>query len=57
MDEWKGWTLGEKSAEESEDSVPTKRWVKCSKTANWYVILRMWGTSEGVARRMRVNIG
>ena len=57
VNEWKGFAVGEKRVEESEDSVAEKRWVRRSKTAIWWISLWMWGTSEGVARRMRVKIG
>lgn len=53
--DWKGGEV--KRVEEREDSVAEKRWVRRSKTAIWWMSLWMWGTSEGVARRMRVKRG
>jgi len=55
--ERKGWAAGEKRVAAREDSVAEKRWVRRSKTAIWWISLWMWGTSEGVARRMRVKRG
>lgn len=58
--EWKGCVAVDvegKRVVEREDSVAEKRWVRRSKTAIWWISLWMWGTSDGVARRMRVKTG
>lgn len=55
MKEVKGGELKRVAAR--EDSVAEKRWVSFSKTAIWWISLCMWGTSAGVARRMREKSG
>lgn len=53
--EWKGGEMNK--VEEREASVAEKRCVRRSKTAIWWMSLWRWGTSEGVARRIRENRG
>lgn len=58
MKEEKGGGVGEgKRVEERDSGVAEKRWVRRSKTAIWWMREWMWGTSEGIARRMRMKSG
>lgn len=46
-----------KRVEEREASVAEQRWARRSKTARRWMSLWIWGTSAGVARRIREKTG